>query len=48
MEMTVETRDVDKTDQMLKRLFARHGFDYELRELNCQMPMNRWARSFTS
>ena len=36
MEMTVETRDVDKTDQMLKRLFARHGFDYELRELNRQ------------
>ena len=34
MEMTVETREVDKTDQMLKRLFARHGFDYELRELN--------------
>jgi hypothetical protein len=34
MEMTVETRDVDKTDKMLKRLFDRHGFDYELRELN--------------
>ena len=34
MEVTVETRDVDKTDPMLKRLFGRHGFDYELRELN--------------
>ena len=34
MEVTVETREVDKTDQMLKRLFARHDFDYELRELN--------------
>ena len=36
MEVTVETRDVDKTDPMLKRLFGRHGFDYELRELNRQ------------
>jgi hypothetical protein len=36
MEMTVETRDVDKTDPMLKRLFEIHGFDYELRELNRQ------------
>jgi hypothetical protein len=34
MEITVETRDVDKTDQVLKRMFVRHGFDYELRELN--------------
>ena len=34
MEVTVETRNVDNTDDMLKRLFARHGFDYELRELN--------------
>ena len=34
MEVTVETRDVDKTDTFLKRMFARHGFDYELRELN--------------
>lgn len=34
MEMTVTTRNVDKTDRMLKRLFERHGFDYELRELN--------------
>jgi uncharacterized membrane protein YhiD involved in acid resistance len=36
MVVTVQTRDVDKTDQMLKRLFAVHGFDYELRELNRQ------------
>lgn len=38
MVVTVETRDVDKTDDLLKRLFARHGFDYELRELNRQDP----------
>ena len=36
MEITVETRDVDKTDEVLKRMFVRHGFDYELRELNRQ------------
>ena len=34
MKITVETRNVDQTDQMLKRLFARHGFEYELLELN--------------
>lgn len=34
MKVTVETRNVDKTDNVLKRLFARHGFDYELLELN--------------
>jgi hypothetical protein len=34
MKVTVETRNVDTTDQVLKRLFARHGFDYELLELN--------------
>ena len=38
MEMTVQTREVDKTNDMLKRMFARHGFDYELRELNRQDP----------
>jgi uncharacterized membrane protein YhiD involved in acid resistance len=38
MEMTVETREVDKTNDMLKRFFARHGFDSELRELNRQDP----------
>lgn len=34
MEVTVQTRSVDRTDDVLKRLFARYGFDYELRELN--------------
>jgi uncharacterized membrane protein YhiD involved in acid resistance len=34
MEITVQTRNVDQTNEMLKRLFARHSFDYELRELN--------------
>ena len=34
MEVSVATRNVDKTDAVLKRMFARHGFDYELRELN--------------
>ncbi|HKY42618.1 MAG TPA: DUF4956 domain-containing protein [Pyrinomonadaceae bacterium] len=34
MKVTVETRNVDTTDDVLKRLFARHGFDYELLELN--------------
>ena len=34
MEVTVQTRGVDRTDAVLKRLFARYGFDYELRELN--------------
>lgn len=36
MEVSVTTRDVDKTNDMLKRMFARHKFDYELRELNRQ------------
>lgn len=36
MEVSVATRDVDKTNDMLKRMFARHKFDYELRELNRQ------------
>ena len=34
MEVSVTTRSVDRTDDVLKRLFTRHGFDYELRELN--------------
>ena len=34
MEMSVHTRNVDRTDLILKRLFARYRFDYELRELN--------------
>lgn len=34
MEITVQTRNVDTTDDVLKRLFGRHRFDCELRELN--------------
>jgi len=34
MEVRVQTRSVDRTDDVLKRLFARHRFEYELRELN--------------
>jgi uncharacterized membrane protein YhiD involved in acid resistance len=34
MEICVQTRNVDKTDEVLKHLFASHGFDYELRELD--------------
>src|SRR5687767_4344371 len=34
MEVSVSTRNVDQTDAMLKRLFTRHKFDYELRQLN--------------
>jgi hypothetical protein len=44
MEMSVATRDVDKTNDMLKKLFIRHGFDFELLELNRQdaeEPMGR-------
>ena len=36
MEVTVQTRDVDKANEILKRLFARHSFDYELLGLNRQ------------
>ena len=36
MEVAVQTRDVDKANGILKALFARHRFDYELRELNRQ------------
>ena len=38
MDLTVQTREVDKTNDMLKLLFTSHGFDYELRELNRQDP----------
>ena len=38
MEVTVETRDVDKTNDLLKRLFTHHRFESELRELNRQDP----------
>jgi Domain of unknown function (DUF4956) len=34
MEVSVHTRGVDRTDQILKSLFERHQFDYELRELD--------------
>lgn len=34
MEVTVDTKNVDTTDKVLKQLFARHRFDYELREFN--------------
>ncbi len=34
MEVKVETRNVEKTNEVLMKLFARHGFDGELRELN--------------
>lgn len=34
MEVSVSSRNVDQTDAMLKRLFARHKFDYELRQIN--------------
>ena len=34
MEVSVQTRSVDRTDDVLKRIFTRYGFDYELRELN--------------
>ena len=34
MDIHVETRNVDQTHEVLKQVFARHGFDTELRELN--------------
>jgi len=36
MEVSVQTRDVDRANEILKRLFARYSFDSELRELNRQ------------
>ena len=38
MEVSVHSRSVDRTDEILKNLFTRHGFDYELRELNREDP----------
>ncbi|HXQ71114.1 MAG TPA: DUF4956 domain-containing protein [Pyrinomonadaceae bacterium] len=38
MEVSVQTRDVDKTNDVLKRVFGRRHYDYELRELNRQDP----------
>jgi hypothetical protein len=36
MEISVATRDADKTNDMLKKLFIRQGYDFELLELNRQ------------
>jgi hypothetical protein len=34
MEICVETKNVDQTNEILKRMFAKHKFDIELRELD--------------
>ena len=34
MEVCVQTKNVDRTDEILKQLFSRYKFEYELRELN--------------
>jgi uncharacterized membrane protein YhiD involved in acid resistance len=34
MELTVKTRDTETMQEMLKRIFERHGFRAELREIN--------------
>jgi hypothetical protein len=34
MELSVQTRSVDRADKILKGLFEQHGFDYELRHLD--------------
>ena len=34
MEVTVKTRNVDSSDAALKKMFARHKFDAELREID--------------
>ena len=34
MELCVQTRNVDRADKILKGLFERHRFDYELRHLD--------------
>jgi uncharacterized membrane protein YhiD involved in acid resistance len=36
MEVSVGTRNVDQTDEVLKRVFVRYGFDFELRTLDRQ------------
>jgi uncharacterized membrane protein YhiD involved in acid resistance len=36
MEVSIATRDVDRTNEMLKKVFARHKFDYELIEMDRQ------------
>jgi len=44
MVVSVQTRDVDKTNDLLKRIFTRHRYDYELRELNRQDPEEPMGR----
>jgi hypothetical protein len=34
MKVCVETRNVEQTNELLKKVFAQHSFDAELRELN--------------
>ena len=34
MEITVQTRNVEESNELLKQLFEHHEFDYELRELD--------------
>ena len=34
MEVSIDTRNVESTDEVLKKVFAKHGFDAELREIN--------------
>jgi uncharacterized membrane protein YhiD involved in acid resistance len=36
MEMSVATRDVDTTNNLLKKLFIHHGFDFELLQIDRQ------------
>ena len=36
MEVRIETRNLEQTHQMLKRLFAKHGFISELRQLDSE------------
>jgi Domain of unknown function (DUF4956) len=38
MVLCVQTRGVDRTDEVLKQLFDRYRFDFELRELNREDP----------
>lgn len=38
MEVSVQTRDVDKSNDVLKRIFRSHQYDYELLALNRQDP----------
>jgi len=38
MEVTVATRNVDKTHEALKQIFSRHSLDCELRELDHEDP----------